>query len=78
MALNLEKQKFKIALVEAGDRYFSEESQNYYKGEKNFEFPRKTDESRLSMFGGTMGHWGGTCRPLDSMIFINGLSKKMN
>ena len=40
LALNLEKQKFKIALVEAGDRYFSEESQNYYKGE-NFEFQEK-------------------------------------
>ena len=76
LALNLEKQKFKIALVEAGDRYFSEESQNYYKGEKNFEFPRKTDESRLSMFGGTMGHWGGTCRPLDSYDFYKWPFKK--
>ena len=64
------KTKFKkIALVEAGERYFSEESQKYYHGYIDGLFPQNMDKSRLSMFGGTTGHWGGTCRTLDNYDF---------
>ena len=65
LALELEKKNFSIALIEAGGRDYSLESQNKYKGELEGEFPKKPDVSRLRMLGGTTGHWGGTCRPLD-------------
>ncbi len=69
LALKLEEKKFNVAVIEAGERYYSEESQNYYKGEATKEFPKPIDLTRLRMFGGTMGHWGGTCRPLDEYDF---------
>ena len=72
LALKLEEKKFNIALIEAGERYYSEESQNNYTGASTEEFPRPIEETRLRMFGGTMGHWGGTCRPLDLMISLDG------
>lgn len=78
LALKLEEKKFNVAVIEAGERYYSEESQNYYKGEATKEFPRPIELTRLSMFGGTMGHWGGTCRPLDSYDFSRWPIKKEN
>ncbi len=70
LSLKLQNKNLKIALVESGERYFSEDSQKYYKGKIKGEFPRKLDEARLSMFGGTTGHWGGTCRNLDEHDFL--------
>ena len=78
LALKLEEKKFNIALIEAGERYYSEESQNNYTGGSTEEFPRPIEETRLRMFGGTMGHWGGTCRPLDSYDFSRWPIKKEN
>ena len=78
LALKLEEKKFNIALIEAGERYYSEESQNNYTGGSTGEFPRPIEETRLRMFGGTMGHWGGTCRPLDSYDFSKWPIKKDN
>ena len=69
LANKLEEKKIKIALLEAGGEDYSNESQDYYKGEIEGEFPRKTNISRLRMFGGTTGHWGGSSRPLDSYDF---------
>ena len=69
LALKLEKLNINSCLIEAGDRYYSEESQNYYKGKTNDDFPVKLDEVRLRQFGGTMGVWGGTCKTLDSYDF---------
>ena len=76
LALKLEEKKFNVAVIEAGERYYSEESQKYYKGEATKEFPRPIELTRLSMFGGTMGHWGGTCRTLDSYDFSRWPIKK--
>lgn len=76
LANRLKTQFKKIALVEAGERYFSEESQKYYHGYIDGLFPQSMDKSRLSMFGGTTGHWGGTCRTLDNYDFDNWPIKK--
>ena len=57
-------------MVESGERYYSENSQQYYKGSVEGDFPRDLDEARLSMFGGTTGHWGGSCRNLDKHDFL--------
>lgn len=65
LALSLAKKKFKIALIEAGEKKYSVESQEFYKGSIEGDFPRELHVSRLRMFGGTTGHWGGSCRTLD-------------
>ena len=70
LSLQFNKTNLKIALVESGERYFSESSQKYYQGSVKGDFPRKLDEARLSMFGGTTGHWGGSCRSLDKHDFL--------
>ena len=33
LALKLEESKFNVALIEAGERYYSDESQKYYSGD---------------------------------------------
>ncbi len=79
IALELEKKKIKVALVEAGSDRYSSKSQDFYKGEIiGEEFPKSLDAVRLSMFGGSTGHWGGICRPLDSYDFDKWPIKKKN
>jgi len=78
LALELEKKGVNIALIEAGGAEWSEKSQEYYKGEIYGEFPRDLHISRLRMFGGTTGHWGGTSRPLDYYDFFNWPIKKLD
>ena len=56
LSLQFNKSDLKIALLESGEKYYSDRSQEYYQGEVRGEFPRKLDEARLSMFGGTTGH----------------------
>jgi hypothetical protein len=69
LAIELEKRSISTALIEAGAKDYSEDSQNFYKGIVEGEFPRELSVSRLRMLGGTTGHWGGTCRTLDSYDF---------
>ena len=76
LSLQFNKTDLKIALVESGERYFSESSQEYYQGKVEGDFPRNLDEARLSMFGGTTGHWGGSCRSLDKHDFLKWPIKK--
>jgi len=76
LAKKIENKFKKIAIVEAGERYYSEESQKYYRGFIDGLFPQKLSKSRLSMFGGTTGHWGRTCRTHDEHDFYNWPIKK--
>ncbi len=69
VALELEKNKIECLIVEAGDEFFSEKAQNRYNGQIIGNFPDNLSVSRLSQFGGTSGHWGGTCRTLDDYDF---------
>ena len=69
LALELEKNKIECLIVEAGDEFYSEKAQNRYNGEIIGNFPDNLSISRLSQFGGTTGHWGGTCRTLDNYDF---------
>ena len=65
LALELEKQKIKCLLIEAGSGEFSELSQDFYKGKVEGNYPKDLSLQRLRQFGGSTGHWGGVCRPLD-------------
>lgn len=78
LSLELEKNFINVALIEAGGSEWSENSQEYYKGEIEGEFPRDLHISRLRMFGGTTGHWGGTSRPLDYYDFEKWPIKKID
>ena len=69
LALNLEKKNIKSLIIEAGEKEVSYRSQDFYKGEVIGLFPKNLDALRLRQFGGTSGHWGGSCRTLDSYDF---------
>jgi len=66
LALDLEKKNIPSLVIEAGSDNFSESSQEFYGGMVEGWFPKDLKALRLRQFGGTSGHWGGTCRPLDS------------
>lgn len=76
LALQLEKFRVPSLIVEAGDETFTEKASNRLSGEVVGNFPSDLSQLRLSQFGGTSGHWGGTCRTLDSYDFDKWLIKK--
>jgi choline dehydrogenase-like flavoprotein len=59
-----------VALMEAGDREFSTESQDLYAGENAGLDYFPADVTRLRYFGGNSNHWGGRCRALDAHDFL--------
>jgi choline dehydrogenase-like flavoprotein len=69
LALSLEKKNISSLIIEAGEKEVSYKSQDFYKGEVVGQFPKNLDALRLRQFGGTSGHWGGSCRTLDSYDF---------
>ena len=70
IANELSKAKEKaIALCEAGDIKYTPSSQDCYKGEVQGDHYFPLDVCRLRYFGGSTGHWGGLCRPLDPYDF---------
>ena len=68
-ALELEKNNIPSIIIEAGDQFYSDESQEFYKGNSNKNFISNISESRLRQFGGTSGIWGGWCKPLEKFTF---------
>lgn len=77
LALDLEKKGIKSIILETGDKLYTEKAQERYVGTVNGNFPNDLSLLRLSQFGGTTGHWGGTCRPLDEYDFTSWpISKK--
>ena len=76
LALELERKKIECLIIEAGNEFYSEKAQSRYAGEVYGNFPKDLSISRLSQFGGTSGHWGGTCRTLDDYDFQNWPMKK--
>lgn len=76
IALELEKKKIKTLIVEAGSQKASDFSQKYYEGKVIGDRYVDLSTARLRQFGGTSGHWGGICRPLDKYDFLNWPIKK--
>jgi len=70
-ALELEKKDINSLIVEAGDEYFSKNSQEFYKGEIIGDPLLDLSASRLRQLGGTSGHWGGMCKPFEDYTFKN-------
>ena len=77
VALDLEKKKISSLIIEAGNETYSEKAQSRYSGKMIGRTSNDyLSESRLSQFGGTTGHWGGTCRTLDEYDFLQWPIKK--
>lgn len=62
-------QGLEVALLEGGDREITAESQALYEGEVVGRDYWPLDVARLRYLGGSSGHWGGWCRPLDPVDF---------
>lgn len=58
-----------VALMEAGGLELEADAQDLYAGDSVGQEYLALDTSRLRVFGGTSGHWGGMCRPLDALDF---------
>ena len=71
LALQLEKNNIESLLIEAGDEKYNYNSQQNYKGEIVGDEITSLTHSRLRQFGGTSGHWGGWCKPLEDFNFNN-------
>ena len=69
LALELAKSGSRIALLEAGDREYTEESQEIYEGVVRGQEYADLEVMRLRYLGGTTGHWGGQCMRLDDHDF---------
>ena len=65
LALKLEKKKISSLIIEAGDEEYSETSQEDYKSTVIGDEITDLRYSRLRQFGGTSGHWGGWCKPIE-------------
>ena len=72
LARKLSLRGHSVALMEAGDNEFSEESQEVYEGRVVGDSYFQLDVSRLRFFGGSTNHWGGMCRTFEAIDFQRG------
>ena len=68
LARALAGRRSRVCLVEAGGLEYDEKGQALYEGE-NTGLDYSTVATRQRYFGGSSNHWGGYCRPLDSIDF---------
>jgi choline dehydrogenase-like flavoprotein len=59
----------KVAILEAGSIDFTDESQDFYRGQTVGDPYFDLDITRLRYLGGSSNHWAGWCRVLDAMDF---------
>ena len=69
VALELMRTQLDVVLLESGGLDPSPATQDLNAGELNGAPQFPLNASRLRMLGGTTGHWGGMCRPLDQSDF---------
>lgn len=68
LARRLASARTQVCLIESGGLSPEAATQALYQGETSgIEYPLSS--SRLRYFGGSSGHWGGFCRPLDPIDF---------
>ena len=69
MALEWIGTPYRVLLLEGGGFEVESEIQDLYHGETTGQRYFPLQSSRLHYFGGTTGHWGGFCSPLDPIDF---------
>jgi hypothetical protein len=65
LALKLEEKKINCLIIEAGKEKYDHDSQGFYEGVVVGDSISNLKHSRLRQLGGTSGHWGGWCKPMD-------------
>lgn len=65
LALKLEEEKISCLIIEAGNEKYDHDSQDFYEGIVVGDNISNLRHSRLRQLGGTSGHWGGWCKPMD-------------
>ncbi len=70
LAIHLAKAQKKVALIEAGDLEFTEQSMEAYKGKSVGMDYWGLEACRLRYFGGTSNHWSGRCKPFSEVDFV--------
>ena len=69
VARSLAKEKISVCLLESGGFEADQDTQSLYQGEIIGIPYFPLDAARLRYFGGTSGHWGGACWPLEENEF---------
>ena len=69
LALALANTPIRVLLLESGGMERDEDTQALYKGRETGVPYIPLDAGRLRYFGGSSNHWGGYCRPLDTIDF---------
>jgi len=69
LAMELLGHGFRVALLESGGLDFEDDIQSLNDGDCVSEHKVDLTWTRLRYFGGTTGHWGGNCAPLDTHDF---------
>jgi choline dehydrogenase-like flavoprotein len=69
LALALADTKLNILLLESGGLNFDPANQKMYAGAQTGQHYIALDAGRLRFLGGSTNHWGGWCRPLDTIDF---------
>lgn len=70
IALDWINSPYKVILLESGGFEYDDKIQDLYKGRGTGQKYYPLRSSRLSMFGGTTGHWAGMCAPFDEIDFL--------
>lgn len=69
MALDWNANGKKVILLEGGGFEYDDKIQDLYSGNSTGQRYYPLRSCRLHLFGGTTGHWGGMCAPLDPIDF---------
>ena len=69
MALDWNGNGKKVILLEGGGFEYDDKIQDLYSGNSTGQRYYPLRSCRLHLFGGTTGHWGGMCAPLDPIDF---------
>lgn len=69
LARSLARRGHSVFLAEGGERGYSPDSQDCYRGRVDGDPYFELELARLRFLGGTSNHWGGWCRRLDARDF---------
>jgi choline dehydrogenase-like flavoprotein len=70
LAKHFSKRRVRVVVLESGGFELDADTQQLYDGPTAGLPYFSLLASRLRYFGGTTGHWGGTCRPMDPADFV--------